>query len=170
MSEWIENELLGKEPVLTDIERILENLKTSRIPRSKLLRLSMLLNDIHQNQYIFSDENVTEKEISDGLKRLLREKLINYDQYKALESKIDGLDLDKLIWDIKSVKVGRGLEFLPRKTSDLMGKLKEWLNEFVAEGAPMLRQKIESVLDELLFRKVISKQEAIDVKEKNNLE
>ena len=141
----------------------------------------MLLNDIHQNQYrvsdilkmmdlILSSENVTEKEISDGLERLLREKLINYDQYKALESKIDGLDLDKLIWEIKTVKVGRGLEFLPRKTSDLMGKLKDWTNEFVAEGAPMLRQKIKSVLDELLFRKAISKQEATDVKEKNNLE
>ena len=83
---------------------------------------------------------------------------------------IDGLDLDKLIWEIKTVKVGRGLEFLPRKTSDLMGKLKEWANEFVAEGTPMLRQKIKSVLDELLFRKVMSKQEAIDVKEKNDNE
>ena len=51
---------------------------------------------------------------------------------------------------------------------DLMEKLKEWLNEFVAEGAPMLRQKIKSVLDELLFRKVISEQEATDIKEKRH--
>ena len=92
--------------------------------------------------------------------------LINDEQYEALQNKIDDdLDLDKLIWEIKSVKVGRGLEFLPRKTHDLLEKLKEWASEFAAEGTAALRQKILSVLDELLFRKVISKKDYKDVRE-----
>ena len=125
---------------------------------------------VRRMNLILSNENGNKKEISDGLNNLLRENLINYEQYKALQNKINDLDLDKVIWEIKSVKVGRGLEFLPRKTPDLLEKMKEWVSEFAAEGTTAIRQKILSVLDELLFRKVISKKEYKDVKEKNDIE
>ena len=173
--EWVQNEILGKEFLLDDIEQILRKLKSSTIHKSKLHRFKMLLKEIRVNRYrvsnivhrmnvILSGENVNKKEISDGLKNLISGNLINDEQYKALQNKIDDLDVDNLIWEIKSVKVGRGLEFLPRKTHDLLEKLKEWVGEFGVEGTAALRQKILGVLDELLFRKVISKNVYKDVK------
>ena len=77
-----------------------------------------------------SDPNVKPKHILDGLKAMVREGFISDEQFKSLNKNINNLDLDKVIAEIKSTKVGRGINFLPRETSDLMKKLKEWAMEF----------------------------------------
>ena len=60
------------------------------------------------------------------------------------------LDLNKLISVIKGTKIGRGLDFLPRKTNDLFNQLRVWLSEFAEEGTSVIRDKILAVLEELL--------------------
>ena len=101
---------------------------------------------------------------------MVREGFISDEQFKALNKNINNLDLDKVIAEIKSTKVGRGINFLPRETSDLMKKLKEWAMEFAKNGTAALRQKILSVLEELLFRNVITKEEHKDIKEDSKVD
>ena len=179
--EWIANEMLGKQLALDDIEQILRKLKSSSIPRSKLHRFEMILGDIRSNRFrvsdimhrmnvILSDPNVASKHISDGLKAMVREGFISDEQFKALNKNVNNLDLDKVITEIKSTKVGRGINFLPRETSDLMKKLRHWTMEFAKDGTAALRQKILSVLDELLFRNVITKEEHKDIKEDSKVD
>ena len=61
------------------------------------------------------------------LNQFLKSKFINDEQYTALKEKIEdgGLDLDEVICQLKQVKVGRGFEFLPRMTRDLLSKVKD---------------------------------------------
>ena len=112
--------------------------------------------------YILSQPYVSAKDVSDTLKRLRKEKLISEEQYDVL-SEDDNLNLDKVISVIKTTKIGRGINFLPRETPDLLTKLKEWVMDFAKNCTAALRQKILAVLDELLFRKVITKQEHKDI-------
>ena len=175
VESWIEKQVATEKQIpLDDIKLVLWKLESSDIPRSKLIRLEMLLKDIFFNRYrvtdivnrmdlVLSHINVNSKDVSDALKRMIKERLITDDQHDAL-MKQDDLNLDKVISEIKTTKVGRGLSFLPRETPDLLEKLKEWVMEFAKEGTDALRQKILSVLDELLFRKVITKQEHKNMK------
>ena len=64
------------------------------------------------------------------------------------------LNINKLIPVIKETKIGRGLDFMPRKTSHLFDQLKLWLSEFVENGTAKIRDKILAALDELLQRKI----------------
>ena len=64
---------------------------------------------------------------------------------------------------IKTTKIGRGINFLPRETEDLLVKLKECGMDFTENGTAALRQKILAELDELLCRKVITKLEHKDI-------
>ena len=75
-----------------------------------------------------------------------------------------------MIQEIKRAKIGRGVNFLPRETPDLLKKLKEWAMAFAKDGTAALRQKILSVLDELLFRKVITNKEHKDIKEDSKID
>ena len=181
VGNWITNEIQGKQLSLDDIEQILRKLTSSSIPRSKLHRFEMLLKDIRSNRFrvydiihrmnpILSDPNRTPKHISDCLKSMVREGFISEEQFKTLDKKIKDLDLENLISEIKSVKVGRGVDFLPRETPDLLKKLKEWAMEFAKDGTAALRQKILSVLDELLFRKVITNKEHTNIKEDSKID
>ena len=171
---WIEEQVATEKKIpFDDIEHVLWKLKTSSIPRSKLIRLEILLKDIFLNRYrvtdivkrmdlVLSHLNVLDKDVSDALKRLVREGLISEEQNDAL-MKQDDLNLDKVISEIKTTKIGRGINFLPRETPDLLTKLKEWVMDFAKNGRAALRRKILGVLDELLFRKVITKQEHKDI-------
>ena len=76
---------------------------------------------------------------------------------------LDTLDMKKLIKIVMSEKIGRGIDFLPRETSGLLTKLKDWLAEYNQEKSKVLRQKILAGSDELLFRKVIKKREYNDI-------
>ena len=102
-------------------------------------------------------------EVSDTLKRLLREKLISKEQYNAL-SEDDNLNLDKVISIIKTTKIGRGIDFLPRKTEDLKKKLYDWAISYSdGQQQPDLKKKIMAALHELRFRKVIAKEKYNDI-------
>ena len=48
------------------------------------------------------------------------------------------------------------MNFLPRKTGDLIDSLREWMLEFVEKGGTVLQNINSSVLNELLRRKTIS--------------
>ena len=102
------------------------------------------------------------KEVSDTLERLLRDRLISHEQYNKLMDMIDELDIKKLIEIVTSEKIGRGIDFLPRKTKDLKKKLYDWA---ISDGQqqPGLKSKIIALLDELRFRKAISKQKYNDI-------
>ena len=68
------------------------------------------------------------------------------------------------------MKVGRGLKFLPRLTNGLFDKLKEWLESFKEKKTRQLKEKLNAVLDELLQRRAISKQEHKDKIEQHDLD
>ena len=121
---WITDEILGKQLALDDIEQIVRKLKSSSIPRTKLHTFEMLLKDIQSNRFrvydiinrmnlILSDPNRTPKQISDCLKIMVREGYISEEQFQSLNKKVKDLDLEKVIQEIKSVKIGRGVDFLP---------------------------------------------------------
>ena len=96
------------------------------------------------------------------MKQLVRSRNITDEQYAALKEKMEeeeGLDMDKVIWQLKQVKVGRVISFLPRLTNDLFGKLKERIATYAEEKSGQLRDKLLASLDELLQRKAISKRE-----------
>ena len=172
---WIEKQVATEVEIpLDDIKHILLNLpESSSIPRYKLIRLEILLKDIFKNRYrvtnivnrmdhALSNPNVSTKDVSDTLKRLRREKLISNEQYNAL-SDDDNLNLDKVISVIKTAKIGRGINFLPRKTEDLQKKLCDWATSYTDKNQPDLKNKIMAALDELLFRKVITKEKYNDI-------
>ena len=82
----------------------------------------------------------------------------------------DGLNLDKVIWQLKQVKVGRGISFLPRLTNDLFSKLKDLIASFAEEKTEQLRDKLLAFLDELLQRKAISKRDYKDKIEQHDID
>ena len=167
---YIDNVRLGKEAVQSEdgIDRLLGKLKKeSRIPQSKLHQFGAILRGIDRNRHRVVD--ILEpmalaledpEDVSRVLKDLVRKELINEEQFKQLSDKIDTLDMDELISVIKSTKVGRGLLFLPRDVDGLKCKLQEWCNEYDEDATDSrLKRKIMSVLDDLKYRKVITKKE-----------
>ena len=101
-------------------------------------------------------------EVSNTLKRLLIERLISAEQYDAL-SKEDDLNLDKVISIINTAKIGRGIDFLPRKTKDLKKKLYDWAISYSDKQQPDLKSKIIAALDELRFRKALAEGKYNDI-------
>ena len=89
---WIEEQVATENKIpFDDIEHILWKLQSSSIPRSKLIRLEILLKDIFLNRYrvtdivkrmdlVLSHLNVLDKDVSEALKRLVREGLISEEQ------------------------------------------------------------------------------------------
>ena len=122
---WIAKQVATeKEIQFGDIKHMLVKVrKFPSILRSKLFRLEMLLKDIFKNRYcvtnfvqrmdnVLSHSNVSTKDVSDTLKNLVRDGLISDKQYNSL-SKEDNLNLEKVISEIKTTKIGRGMNFLP---------------------------------------------------------
>ena len=158
-------------------------MRKSGIPRSKLIRFRSILNDIRENRHRVTDAiqrmaTVLDKDYPSNeedqlrmLNQLVANNIISEEQYDALKKKMEeGLKLDHVIWQLKQVKKGRGLSFLPRITSGLFDKLKDWLAEYAQEKTGELRTKLLALLDELLQRKAISKKEHKDKIEQHNLE
>ena len=91
-------------------------------------------------------------------------------QYFKLVDAVDELDDIKKLTDVlKETKIGEGMDFLPRKTADLVDSLREWILEFVEKGGAALQNKISSLLNELLRRKTISEERYTELKEENNI-
>ena len=86
---------------------------------------------------------------------------------KAEEEK---LDLDEVIFQLKQFKVGQGLSFLPRLTSDLLKEVKEGVATYAAEKSNRLRKTLLAMLNELLERKAISKRDHNDHIERYELD
>ena len=61
------------------------------------------------------------------------------------------------------------MNFFPRETGDLNDSLREWMEEFVEKGRTVLQNKISSVLNELLRRKIISDERYNELKEEINI-
>ena len=70
---------------------------------------------------------------------------------------------------IKDMKIGQGLQFLPRKLADLTKHLQIWLEELVDTGKSDVQNKVVGLLEELLWRKGISHERYITIKEDNNI-
>ena len=176
----IEDAIQGKEPELDDIKILLKQLKQSKIHRKMLIRFETILNDIRENQYrvtnairpmvlIFEDSKNRE-DLLHHINHMIRQKVINEEQQKEL-LKEEELDLDKFINQLKQVKVGRGLKFLPRLTNGLLDKRKEWLVSLKKEkNSKQLKCNLMAVLDELLQRGAISQQEHKDLIEQHDLD
>ena len=61
------------------------------------------------------------------------------------------------------------MDFLPRKTDDLIDNLRAWFQELVEKGGHSLQSNILSVLNELFQRKAISEGRYNEIKEENNI-
>ena len=86
---------------------------------------------------------------------------------KAEEGK---LDLAEVIFQLKQFKVGQGLSFLPRLTSDLLKEVKEGVVTYATEKSNCLRKTLLAMLNELLERKAISKRDHNDHIERYELD
>ena len=171
--------------MLEEIRNLISKLKQSKIPKSKLIRFESILDDIRENRYrvtdvirrmalVFDEEYPSDAEEQlRSLKQLVRSKGINDEQYNTLKEKMEednGLNLDKVIWVLKQVKVGRGISFLPRLTKDLFSKLEDLIASFTEEKTEQLRDNILRFFDELLQRKAISKQDYKDKLEQHDID
>ena len=95
------------------------------------------------------------------LNRLHISKYLNKEQYEEMKEKVEEgkLDLDEVIFQLKQFKVGQGLSFLPRLTSDLLKEVKEGVVTYATEKSSRLRKTLLAMLNKLLKRKAISKRD-----------
>ena len=129
--------------------------------------MTMALKDIKKNflrvsdifrrmQVILDNEDRTVKNVTDGLKDLLREELISMEMYNELLSLSNNLDINKIADVLKTAKIGRGFNFLPRETSELERKLEVCGAIYHEKPTPELKQRILAILHELKCRRAIS--------------
>ena len=170
VDEYIDNKYRGNVLVMDDINKLLTKLSSSKITsKATLHRVQMLLREIEQNRdriqqvirrmgTVFVD-NVDGKEVVNMLKRLAKEDLLSHEQYTELSSLENMLDMEKLIGVMKEAKIGRGLDFMPRKTIDIWKKLRNLLAEFNIDGKSEVRNELLALMDELMTRKELTKKE-----------
>ena len=136
----------------------------------------MLIDDIARNRYRVQSimkrtaDVMGEKGVMTPLlKQLAREKLISDEQYLKLIKAIDKLNSHQVAEIIKDTKVGQGMEFMPRKLSDLTKQLQIWLQELAETKTSEVRNKVVAVLEELLRRKDISQERYATIKDDNDI-
>ena len=61
------------------------------------------------------------------IEQLAKEELLSEQQYFKLVEIIDEIDIKQLTDVIRETKIGQGMNFLPRKTGDLIDSLREWM-------------------------------------------
>ena len=141
----------------------------------------MILKDIRENRidnaicstaHLFEDSYNDEK-LQRPINHLVKEKSINEDQREALLNEAK-LDLDTFIKQLKLIKVGRGIMFLPRLTNGLLDKHKECFTALKEDemnhcSRKQLNYILKSILEELLQRRAISKQTFKDTIEEHEL-
>ena len=174
---YLEREFLNKESVAVGIHELVDRLSGSEhIPKSTLLKIKMLVNDIAENRErvkeIVNRFNLAgdDKEMRLWvIEQLAKEELISEQQYFKLAEEIDDIDVKKLTNIIGETKIGQGVNFLPRTTGELFDKLLEWVSEFAKNGGIALQSMISAALNELFRRKKISKQRYDEMKEQHNI-
>ena len=78
------------------------------------------------------------------LKELAREELLSEEQYlKLAQLDINELNSSHIADIIKKNKIGQGIQFLPRKLSDLTKHLQIWLQELAETKASAVRTSTE---------------------------
>ena len=181
---WMDEEIQGKKPELKEIEHLLTQLERSKILRSNLIRFETILKDIRENRIridnairstvpLFDGSN-NEERLQRHINYLAKEKSINDDQREALV-KEEELNLDKFIKQLKLMKVGRGLKFLPRLTDGLLKKQKEHSTDLKEKEMKDCERKqlnflLKSILEELLQRRAITKEKFKDICDDHNLD
>ena len=173
---FVENDILENERVADSIEGLMRKLEASSLPKSKLLRFKMLINDIGSNRHRIREiltrlmnNNGEEETVLNGLQQA---ELLSDDQRHKIDeilSDKDCKDLQRIADVIKTIKIGRGIKFLPRKTEDLVKSLQTWLEELKDTGNSELRKKVSAVLNELLNRRGITKERYDAIKMDNNI-
>ena len=98
-----------------------------------------------------------------------KELISDYQYFKLADILLDQLGLVKLTAVIKETRIGRGMNFLPRKTGYLINSLQEWLKELAETGTSVVRDKISSVLEELLRRKEMTTERYNELKQEHNI-
>ena len=102
------------------------------------------------------------------LKQLVREQLLSLEQYEKINASAAALDLAAIAEIIKDTKVGRGLKFLPRTVDDLKTKVQVLLKEIATKGIDAIKNELIAVLDELLHKNGITKDEYTSIIKKGD--
>ena len=174
---YLEREFLERESVAEKIHELVDRLSNSKhIPKSVLVKIKMLVNDIAKNRERvreivnrFNQAGDDSKSRLWIIEQLAKEKLLSEQQYFKLAEVIDEIDIEQLTDVIRESKIGQGMDFLPRKTGELFDTLREWIQEFVENGGTTLQNKISSLLNELFQRKKISEERYNELKEEHNI-
>ena len=166
---FLEEQFLDGEPIMTKLDEVIR--KLDFIPKSKQHRLKMLLGDISQNQKRVHSILTRLSETSNVpsvLKQLIKERLISEEQFEKLVEHED-LDLPIITRIIKETKIGQGLKFLPKTIGNLTDTLQLMIQELIDTGSSVIREKITSILEELLNRKAITHERYTAIKEEHNI-
>ena len=86
-----------------------------------------------------------------------------------MQISIDELTSSRLANIIKEIKIGQGIEFLPRKLNDLTKYLQIWLEELAKSKTSAVQKKVTAVLEELHRRKDITQERYNLIKEENDI-
>ena len=174
---YLQDEFLDRESVAEKVLEILNRLsKSKHVPKSRLLKIKMLLNDITKNRARVRE--IVARFIQAGddsknrlwiIEQLAKEKLLSEEQYFKLAEIVDAIDIKQLTDVIRETKIGQGMNFLPRKTGQLLDNLREWMQEFLENGGTVLQSKISSVLNELFQRKKITEERYNELKEQHDI-
>ena len=81
---------------------------------------------------------------------------LNFFYLLSIEAPCDNLEIDQIAAVIKTAKIGRGFNFLPRETPELERKLEICGAIYHEEPTPQLKQRILAILHELKCRHAIS--------------
>ena len=167
--EYFLEQFLDGEPIMTKLDEVIR--KLDFIPKSKQHRLKMLLGDISQNQKRVHSILTRLSETSNVpsvLKQRIKEGLISEEQFEKLVEHED-LDLPIITRIIKETKIGQGLKFLPKTIGNLTDTLQLMIQELIDTGSSVIREKITSILEELLNRKAITRERYTAIKEEHNI-
>ena len=157
-TDYLANGELILPKIIQQIDRIKD------MPKYKIYKLRMLMNDISDNKYRVKSiltrlSKVMEKETFDVILRsMLREELISWNQFSQLEE-IGVSDLAAIAEIIKETKVGRGLLFLPRTNHGLRQMLYSMIDNSVNDST-----KVYALVDELFRQKGISQRQYEEIK------
>ena len=164
------------ELTLIKIGDVLRELETSKILKSNLHRLKMLLNYIDRNRYRVQSivsrlsDAESERDRVGILEQLTREGLLSQEQFEKLDE-LKQVDLPRVIDIIKETKIGHGIKFLPSTLPDLKNRLHFLLtnDDSVDTELSRVKREIHALLEELLRREAISAEQYTTVKDNNIL-
>ena len=170
LEEFFVTEFVDGESIRPQINALLNQLNSSKIPKSKQHRIKMLLDGIEKNRYRVQSivRRLTDAENEQNQKAILtqlaREHLLSPEQFEQL-AELEDPDLHTIKEVITDTKVGEGLKFLPRTIRNLRYTLQSLLTELKESGSALLKSEIAAIIEELLRRNAIRVGEYENLKE-----